>query len=239
MCLKAKTGTLAFPTGRIYMFMRWNALKGRGRVRPQSPGTAMNVFWRIRRRPTEQEETMKTEDLRIGMKVAHPEYGTGAVKAITERTADVRFDGGLRTISPEASRLEPAEAYVVVDHLEIPLTQLIEQAAAVVAAEFERRKSVADEVVGELGSRWHGGRLVLHPADASLQAKEVPLEVFFHKIVMMRNNLRVLEQKVNGHEKLTDGEKVEMEQYISRCYGSMTTFNILFANTEGQFASKR
>ena len=91
------------------------------------------------------------------------------------------------------------------------------------------------EFVEQLGSRWHGGRVMMHPADQSLQAKEVPMDVFFHKVVMLRNNLRVLEQKINAHPQLSDGEKVEMQQYLTRSYGSLTTFNLLFKEKEDWF----
>lgn len=182
---------------------------------------------------------MKTEALHIGMKIEHPDYGVGVVKSLTEKSAEILFDGGLRTVSPEMSHLEPAEPVVTVDGVETPLghfiDEIIERAAHAVVSELGLEKP--ESVVDQLGERWHLGRMVLHPADPSLQPKEVPLETFFHKIVMIRNNLRVLEQKINSHEKLTDGDKVEMQQYISRCYGSMTTFNILFKEREDQFSS--
>ncbi len=183
---------------------------------------------------------MKTETLHIGMKIEHPDYGTGVVKAISEQSADILFDEGLRTVSPEMSHLEPAEPVITVNGVETPLAhfveEIVEQTARAVARGLGLEKP--ESVVDQLGGRWHGGRLALHPQDPSLQPKEVPLETFFHKIVMIRNNLRVLEQKINSHEKLTDGDKVEMQQYISHCYGSMTTFNILFKNREDQFTSK-
>jgi hypothetical protein len=93
------------------------------------------------------------------------------------------------------------------------------------------------EVV-ELGESWEGGKMTLTPGKEGLQSKSIPIETFFHKIVMARDRLRVLEQNINSHPKLTDEEKVNLQQYISRIYGSFTTFNILFKNKEDQFSSK-
>ena len=178
---------------------------------------------------------MKIQELHVGMTVKHPHHGLGTVKAITENTADIRFNDATRTIAPETSDLEAVEARASISGLDMPLARFIEQTtqALLTGLGVER----PGEMVEQLGSRWQGGRMMLHPADASLQAKEVPLDVFFHKIVMLRNNLRVLEQKINGHEKLSDAEKVEFQQYITRSYGSLTTFNVLFKNKEDQFRS--
>ncbi len=179
---------------------------------------------------------MKIQSLTVGLRVRHPEYGVGVVKAVSEHLAEIRFDDALRSIDPELSNVTPAEPHATLTGLEVSLEQMITSTVERVIDRIGIEDPKA--TVELLGPRWQKGKLVVHPADPALQTKEVPLEVFFHKIVGLRNQLRVLEQKINSHPAMTDAEKVDLQQYISRCYGSLTTFNLLFKNKEDQFSSR-
>lgn len=179
---------------------------------------------------------MKTQDMHIGMHVTHPDLGVGEVIRLGRGMAEIEFESGSREISPENSSIEPLQSEAHLNGLKLPLEELIAQVtqSTVDALDLERPGTVVEE----LALRWQDGKMVLHPKDPSLQPKEVDLETFFHKIVMMRNNLRVLEQKVNNSKQLSEADKFDIQQYISRCYGSMTTFNVLFRHKEDQFRSK-
>ncbi|HYD40618.1 MAG TPA: hypothetical protein VEB43_07295 [Anaeromyxobacter sp.] len=119
---------------------------------------------------------------------------------------------------------------------------LPEDLVAMTREEFAQaiREALADESAPvKLAPRWEGGTVVLKPGDPSTQPKEIPLDSLFHKVVMIRDRLRVLEQRINGHEKLSDAEKVEMQQYVTRCYGSLTTFNLLFRDEREKFVGEK
>lgn len=121
----------------------------------------------------------------------------------------------------------------------IPL-ELPEELYDMNAEEFKEvlREVLRDELgVADvpIGQRWEGGEIVLKPGKEGTQEKRIPIDSLFSKIVMIRDRLRVLEQKVNAHPKLAPEEKVQMQQYITGCYGSLTTFNVLFANKTDHF----
>jgi hypothetical protein len=100
-------------------------------------------------------------------------------------------------------------------------------------------EATAEGPLPPLAGKWEGGTVVLKPGNPELQAKEIPLDSLFHKVVMIRDRLRVLEAKLNGHAKLSDAEKVELQGYITKCYGSLTTFNVLFREKGDQFVGER
>jgi hypothetical protein len=178
---------------------------------------------------------MKIADLRPGLQVLHPEYGLGDVKLVTEKNAEVLFNEGRKTLSEETvAELKPAEPHAKLEGLDRPLRDLI---ADVVEATVDKLdlKIDADQFAPQLAPRWVGGKVVLHPFDASLATKEVELEVFFRKVVLLRDNLRVLEQRINAHPKLNDAERIELQHYITKSYGSLTTFNLLFKEKEHTF----
>lgn len=176
---------------------------------------------------------VKLSELHLGQRVVHPQLGEGEVKAINEFAAEILFMEGRKSVDPETSGLVPAEAQASLNGLSIPLERLISQVVDNMVDRLGLERP--DHAVQELAGRWKGGKLILQPADASLQPKELDLESFFHKIVLMRNQLRVLEQKVNGSENLSSADKFDWQQYITRCYGSMTTFNLLFKDKESHF----
>lgn len=168
----------------------------------------------------------------IGAKVHHPSYGDGVVFGINEHTYRIFFqDHGEKELGKAYDGyrlLEPAPA--------VASTVELEDVVDAVKNVFDMYYDVSENV--ELGDRWQGGMMLLQPEDSSLKPKEIPIESFFHKIVMLRDRLRVLEQKINAHTKLTDADKVEMQQYITRIYGSLTTFNVLFKNKMDLFVGE-
>lgn len=175
---------------------------------------------------------LNTPILGIGARVKHPEFGEGIVTKLGVSTLEIFFrNEGNREISRSFDALKVLESPA-------ETTETLDMRSVEAAL-----KRVVQDITGihrpiEMAGKWDGGTLELKPGNPDLQSKEIPIDVFFHKIVMVRDRLRVLEQNINSHAKLNDADKVHLQQYISRIYGSLTTFNILFADKADHFSSK-
>lgn len=174
------------------------------------------------------------EELAVGTRVDHPRYGEGIVSRNKITSYEIFFErGGKIEISKRNDDLEVIDAPEEKPKNSLTLNE-IEKVLRFVLEE----QSALQEIV-PLGDKWIGGNMLLQPANLSLKPKEIPIEAFFHKIVMVRDRLRVLEQNINSNSVLNDEEKVNLQQYITRIYGSLTTFNILFADKEHYFVGAK
>ncbi len=165
----------------------------------------------------------------IGTKITHPKFGEGVIidnehalvyniyfKEFGEKEISKEFDGLVivKLVEKDPDSVSFEEVKKILNKIVEPLTKPLQQVP------------IAD--------KWKGGTMNLNPGKSGLQGKEIPLDTFFHKIVMVRDRLRVMEQKINSSD-ISDADKIDLQQYITRIYGSLTTFNVLFADKEDYF----
>jgi hypothetical protein len=174
------------------------------------------------------------EELAVGTRVEHPRYGEGIVSKNKITSYEIFFEkGGKIELTKRNEDIEVIESPEEKPRNSLSLAE-IEKVLRFVLEE----QSALQEIV-PLGDKWIGGNMLLQPANLSLKPKEIPIESFFHKIVMVRDRLRVLEQNINSHSVLTDEEKIDLQQYITRIYGSLTTFNVLFSEKDHYFVGAK
>lgn len=170
--------------------------------------------------------------LAIGSRIAHPEFGKGVVTNVSATQYWVTFiENGLETIDFD----DTFDIIEAADEADLDTVSLYEIERSL--KHILKTYSDVSEVV-PIADKWKGGTLILQPNDDNLQGKEIPVDVFFNKIIMVRDRLRVMEQKVNSSN-LEAQEKVDLQQYITRIYGSLTTFNVLFKLKNQQFVGQK
>ena len=176
---------------------------------------------------------MEQTTLGIGTRLQHTQYGPGVIVGIRFATYLISFiNHGIKEIDKTDEKLDEIIPENVTEEIETH-------------SEVEKSLLKILRLWGgftehvPLGEKWNKGMLLLQPFDKSLKPKGIPIDDFFHKIVMLRDRLRVLEQNINSNKKLSDEDKVNMQQYITRCYGSLTTFNVLFKNKEQWFVGEK
>ncbi|GAB2536519.1 hypothetical protein [Spirosoma aerophilum] len=169
--------------------------------------------------------------LGIGSRIRHEEFGSGVIINLKANGYIVTFhDHGVKILKFDApvtivEAIEPDGDMVSLFDVEQSITRVLQ-------------RWVDQTEIVPLGDKWKGGKLILKPGRADLSSKEMPIDAFFHKIVMVRDRLRVLEQRVNASG-IDDEEKVNIQQYITRIYGSLTSFNLLFKNQQQQFVGEK
>lgn len=172
-----------------------------------------------------------SSQLGIGSRVEHPHFGRGVVVDTASEFYIIWFKSqqGTKSISKDYELKVMEEVagsggneQITIADIEQALNNILDQ-------------RLHDMQLVPIAPKWKNGILVMKPGDDSLQAKEVPIDTFFHKITMVRDRLRVMEQKINAHKVLSEDEKIELQQYITSVYGSLTTFNVLFKETHHQF----
>ena len=175
------------------------------------------------------------EEAKAGMLIKHPMYGKGTIIKVETTFYTIQFPNrGNMDISKRTEDLELIYETPESDEAEAVSMSDLERTLRRILSEYSDIQQTVP-----LADKWQGGTMVLQPADTSLKSKDIPLEAFFHKIVMVRDRLRVLEQNINSHEKLNDEDKVNLQQYITRCYGSLTTFNVLFKDSNHNFVGEK
>ena len=168
-------------------------------------------------------------NLGVGTRLQHTSHGPGVIVGVKYATYLISFIyHGIKEIDKTDNKLEEIIPENIT--LELETTSAVEKSLLKIL----RMWNDTQEIVS-IGDRWIGGTMLLQPKDASQKPKEIPIDAFFHKIVMLRDRLRVLEQQINAHKQLSDQDKVNLQQYITRIYGSLTTFNVLFKNKEQWF----
>ena len=176
---------------------------------------------------------MEQTTLGIGTRLQHTQHGPGVIVGIRYATYLISFiNHGIKEIDKTDPHLDEIIPENVTEEIETH-SDMEKSLLKILRLWGGLSENVP------LGERWQHGKMILQPADKTLKPKEIPIEDFFHKIVMLRDRLRVLEQNINSSKNLSDEEKVNIQQYITRCYGSLTTFNVLFKNKEQWFVGEK
>lgn len=169
--------------------------------------------------------------LGIGSRINHPEYGKGVITNVSNKEYWITFiEKGLETIAINSE-------FEVIDAAENEVDTVSFYDVEQSLLSMLKKWSDISEIV-PIGDKWKGGKIILEPGQAGLANKEIPIDTFFHKIIMVRDRLRVMEQKINASS-IEEIEKIELQQYITRIYGSLTTFNVLFKSQNDYFVGEK